>query len=43
MPWTIEAIAITVVTPMTTPRIVSRDLSLFARIESTAMETPSRR
>src|SRR3954470_1184503 len=36
-----EAIAITVVTPMTTPRIVSAERSLLARRESKAIATPS--
>ena len=41
MPWTIDAIAITVVTPMTTPRIVRPERSLLARSESRAIATPS--
>src|SRR2546428_8517050 len=41
MPWTMEAIAITVATPITTPRIVSAERSLLARSCSTAMSQPS--
>ena len=41
MPWTSEATAITVVTPMTTPRMVSADRSLLARMESRAIAAPS--
>src|SRR6476661_2138829 len=41
MPWTIEAMAMTVVTPMTTPRMVSADRGLLARSASKAMPTPS--
>src|SRR4051812_39605231 len=41
MPWTIDAIAMTVVTPITTPRIVSPLRSLLARRESKAIPTPS--
>ena len=37
MPWTIEAMAITVVTPITTPRMVSAERSLLARSESKAI------
>src|SRR5687768_4476491 len=36
MPWTIAAIAITVATPMTTPRIVSAERSLLERSVSIA-------
>src|SRR4026208_1732861 len=41
MPCTSDATAITVVTPMTTPRIVRVERSLFARIASSAMAIPS--
>src|SRR5512134_1010319 len=41
IPWTIEAIAITVATPITTPRMVSPARSLLARRESRAIRTPS--
>src|SRR2546430_3666708 len=41
IPWTIEAIAITVATPITTPRIVSAERSLLARSWSRAMSQPS--
>src|SRR2546430_3639598 len=41
IPWTIEAIAITVATPITTPRIVSAERSLLARSWSRAMSHPS--
>src|SRR2546430_4790380 len=41
IPWTIEAIAITVATPITTPRIVSAERRLLARICSKAMSQPS--
>ena len=40
IPWTIEAIAITVVTPMTTPRMVRPERSLLARRESKAIADP---
>src|SRR5262245_57933433 len=43
MPWTSEATAITVVTPMTTPRIVRVERSLLALIASSAMAIPSPR
>jgi hypothetical protein len=41
MPCTMEAMVITVLTPITTPKMVRNERSLLARIESTAMETPS--
>src|SRR5213594_2547923 len=41
IPCTMDAIAITVATPMTTPRIVSPERSLLARSWSTAMCQPS--
>src|SRR3989442_4757394 len=41
IPWTIEAIAITVATPITTPRIVSAERSLLARSWSRAINHPS--
>src|SRR5690606_23590299 len=41
IPWTIEAIAITVATPITTPRMVSPARSLLARSESSAIRMPS--
>src|SRR5690348_366644 len=43
MPCTIEAMAMTVVTPITTPRIVSAERSLLVRSESKATATPSPR
>ena len=43
IPWTIEAMVMTVVTPITTPRMVRADRSLLARIESAAIATPSPR
>src|SRR5688500_11942714 len=39
IPWTIDAIAITVATPMTTPRIVSAERSLLTRSASSATAT----
>src|SRR5690242_4882676 len=41
-PATIDAIAMTVAMPMTTPRMVSPERSLLARSWSTAMSHPSR-
>src|SRR5437667_4572274 len=41
IPCTMDAIAITVATPMTTPRIVSAERSLLARSWSSAMSQPS--
>jgi hypothetical protein len=43
MPFTMEAMAMTVDTPITTPRIVRPERSLFARMASRAMPTPSAR
>ena len=42
IPFTIVAIVITVDTPITTPRIVRLERSLFVRSASTAMPTFSR-
>src|SRR5580765_7619181 len=41
IPWTMDAIAITVATPMTTPRMVRPDRSLLARSWSRAMNHAS--
>src|SRR6185312_12327755 len=41
MPSTMEAMAMTVETPITTPRMVSAERSLLARMEARAIATPS--
>jgi hypothetical protein len=41
IPCTMEAMVMTVVTPITTPSIVRKERSLFDLIESAAIATPS--